>query len=138
MEPREEARVQTAAERILLQPRAVLPEQLEAARALLAAEGKWDPERWYARELVLLDEMNRAEPEVPAEVQVLAAGEAALVGLAAEYFCRFGLEIKERSPFPYTWIAGTANGCVGYVPTAEALGPNGGGYEPRLCRSSKL
>src|SRR5207237_2953452 len=121
-----------ASERILLQPRAVPPERLAEARALLASEGAWDTERWYARELVLLEEMNRAEAEVPAELQVLAAGEAALVGLPAEYFCRFGLEIKERSPCPHTWIAGTANGCVGYVPTEEAMGPHGGGYETRL------
>jgi hypothetical protein len=138
MEPREEARLQAAVERIGLTPRPVTAERLAEAQALLATDGPWDVERWYARELVLLDEMNREEPLVPAEVQVLAVGEAALVAIPGEYFCRFGLDIKAQSPFPHTWIAGTANGCVGYIPTAEAMGPNGGGYEPRLCRSSKL
>jgi neutral ceramidase len=138
MEPTAGIRVQVADETLALAPRPVPPDQLAAARELLAREGVWDAERWFARELVLLGELNHAEPQVPAEVQAVAIGPAALVGIPGEYFCRFGLEIKERSPFPFTFIAGTANGCVGYIPTAEALGPAGGGYEPRLCRSSKL
>jgi hypothetical protein len=138
MEPREQAHVQAASEQIRLRPREVTPARLAEAEALLASDGPWDAERWYAREIVLLDELNRREPEVPAEVQVVALGEAAFAAIPGEYFCRFGLDIKAHSPFPYTFIAGTANGCVGYIPTAEAMGPNGGGYEPRLCRSSKL
>jgi hypothetical protein len=105
---------------------------------LLAEEGPWDAERWYARELTLLEEMNQAEPQVPAEVQVLAFDEAAVASIPGELFCQLGLDLKAASPFPRTWIAGTANGCVGYLPTRAAMGPTGGGYEPRLCRSSKL
>lgn len=138
MEPTEEIPLRADSERIGLKPREVPAESLAAAKALLKTEGPWNMERRWARELVLLDAMNREEPEVPAEVQALAFGDAAFVGIPGEYFCQFGLEIKEQSPFPYTFIAGTANGCVGYIPTAEAMGPNGGGYEPRLCRSSKL
>jgi neutral ceramidase len=138
MEPKAELSLQATFEQVILQPREVPTESLAAAKALLETKGPWNNERRWARELVLLEAMNREEPAIPAEVQVLAVGDVAFVGIPGEYFCQFGLEIKEQSPFSYTFIAGTANGCVGYIPTAEAMGPNGGGYEPRLCRSSKL
>ncbi|MGD9519966.1 MAG: hypothetical protein AB7W28_10695, partial [Armatimonadota bacterium] len=70
--------------------------------------------------------------------QAKQVGPAANVSNPAEYFCQFGLNIKARSNFPYTWVVELANGCIGYVPTPEAMGPHGGGYEPRLALSSKL
>jgi hypothetical protein len=97
-----------------------------------------DSEWLFARDIVLLHEANKWEPEVPCEVQAIQVGPAAWVANAAEYFCEFGVNIKQRSNFPYTWVVELANGCIGYVPTAEAMGPHGGGYEPRMAWTSKL
>ena len=137
-EPGDTLRLQGTSRVIHLCLREVTPERVAEAEALLAAAGDWNIDRGYARDVLLLAAMNQVEPQVPAEVQVLSLNEAAFVGVPAEYFCQFGLEIKAASPFPKTFIAGGANGMVAYVPTAEAMGPRGGGYEPRLARSSKL
>jgi hypothetical protein len=112
-------------------------EQVARARELLTAgaDVPWI-ERVYARETMLVAEERAVSPSAQAEVQVLRLGEAALVGIPGELFVEFGLELKARSPLPRTFIAGMANGCVGYLPTRQAFA--GGGYETRLARSSKL
>lgn len=101
-----------------------------------AAPEGWD--KWWAREEILLHEKLKAEPVATCEVQAIQVGPVVFVSNPGEYFCQFGLNIKQRSPFPYTWVVELANGSVGYVPTPEAMGPQGGGYEPRLCCSSCL
>ena len=61
------------------------------------------------------------------EVQALAIGDLALVSNASEPFVETGLATKQASPFARTFFAGYTNGCIGYVPTAQAF-PHGG-YE---------
>jgi hypothetical protein len=60
-------------------------------------------------------------------VQALGIGDVAIIGMACEPFVKTGLEIKRRSSYRQTFVAGYTNGCVGYVPTASAY-PHGG-YE---------
>ena len=55
-----------------------------------------------------------------AEVQTMKIGPFVLVSFAGEPFAEVGLRIKERSPFPHTFVAGYSNGSVGYAPTADA------------------
>jgi hypothetical protein len=115
-------------------------ETLANARAKLAA-GKRPPDMtdWiFAKETLLLEHLIKIEPAVESEVQVIQVGAAAFVSNPAEYFVEYGLRIKRESPFAFTFPVELANGCVGYVPTEEAFGPNGGGYETRLTAYSNL
>ena len=116
-----EAKVQQAAQQVQKDPKEV-------------GETEWT----FAKEIVLLDAMARARPQVELEVQAIQVGPVLLVTNPAEYFVQYGLDIKKGSPFPFTFPVELANGIVGYVPTEEAMGPNGGGYETRLTAYSNL
>jgi hypothetical protein len=53
-------------------------------------------------------------------LQALLIGDVAFVGVPAEYFTKLGLDIKNRSPFRYTYIAELANDWIGYLPDLDA------------------
>jgi hypothetical protein len=44
-----------------------------------------------------------------------------------ELFCEVAIEVRNRSPFPFTFYFGYANGWIGYLPTKEEFAH--GGYE---------
>jgi hypothetical protein len=60
-------------------------------------------------------------------LQAIALGDVAIVGVPAEYFTIFGVEIKRRSPFKNTIVAELANDWIGYLPNLEAH--QFGGYQ---------
>ena len=116
------------------------PEKVARARETIKA-GKRPPDftDWtFAKETLMLDYLISKEPSVEVEVQALQVGPAVFVSNPAEYFVQYGLDIKKGSKFPFTFPVELANGCVGYVPTEEAFGPKGGGYETRLTYYSNL
>ena len=92
----------------------------------------------FAKETVLLDAILAKEPAAEVEVQAIQVGPAVFLTNPAELFVEYGLELKAKSRFPFTFPVELANGSVGYVPTEEALGPHGGGYETRLTSYSNL
>ncbi len=53
-------------------------------------------------------------------LQAILIGDVAIVGVPAEYFTIFGVQIKQRSPFKNTYVAELANDWIGYLPNREA------------------
>jgi neutral ceramidase len=60
-------------------------------------------------------------------IQAIALGDVAIVGVPAEYFTIFGVDIKRRSPFKNTIVVELANDWIGYLPNLEAH--EMGGYQ---------
>jgi neutral ceramidase len=121
-----------------IETRKVPPERLKCAYELVKSNLRSDYRWYFARDIILLNERNKFEPSVPCEIQAIQIGPVVFVSSPAEFFCQLGLDIKSASPFPYTFVVELANGIIGYVPTEEAMGPSGGGYEARMGIHSKL
>jgi len=134
----EDAPIAVAGELLQIEMREPSPAQLEEDRAVLAAAaGNLESsEAVWARERVLLREYIDEHGTAACEVKCLRVGNLGIASCAGQMFCVFGLATKERSPFEVTMFVSLANGNVGYVPTAEAIAK--GGYEPTLCRGSRL
>ncbi len=136
--PAELEPVEIARQAIRIPLRPIPPERVQRALALVKSDAPRDENWLFARDIVLLSELSKTEPEAQAEIQAIQIGPAVFVSNPAELFAQLGLDIKAASPFPYTFVVELANGCIGYAPTEAAMGESGGGYETRLALGSKL
>ena len=71
------------------------------------------------------------EKTIDAEVQAMRIGDFVLITFPAEVSVQVGLNIKNRSPYEFTFIAGYSNGYIHYAPTSEQY--KSGGYEVANC-----
>lgn len=134
LEWHEQGTVGCAARNLTVLRRQPTREQVEAAKDVIRCHTDCDDKFvWHAHETLALLELSQ---KCEIEVQVLQVGQTAFVGLPGEIFHEFGLEIKRRSPFPYTFVVELANGYCGYVPTEESFAQ--GGYEVILSGGSFL
>jgi hypothetical protein len=110
-------------------------EDIRAAEHTLRTEAPEHVECAFAAELLRANE--RQEPSVDVEIQAILLGDLAIIGLPGELFVEFGLELKEKSPFPITLVSELSNGSVSaYLCTKESYAQ--GGYEPRITDNNRL
>jgi len=84
-------------------------------------------ERIYAERTL---QMNDMPERIDVPLQALRIGDLAIATIPFEAFVEIGLELKEKSPFPETFVVSLANGSYGYLPTVEHH--ELGGYETWL------
>ncbi len=121
---------------ITLKLRKPTPEQIEAAKLVLAVPNK-DKEaieklptraKNYAGNVV--NAAENPEDTLTVQLQAIRIGDLAVCGIPFETFVEMGLDLKKRSPFPQTMVIGLANGKHGYLPTLDQH--KLGGYETWL------
>lgn len=90
-----------------------------------------------ARRLLFYQAVNEEEYAV-VPVQGIKIGNVGIFALPGEIFVKFGLEIKEKSPFAQNIVMEQCNNSCGYVPTMEAFAECSNIYEISLCFNSCL
>lgn len=127
--------IQARSQRVELAIPEITPEQLEEARQTVAKTP--DDRGAHFMRLVrayrVLEAAGRHGQPYQVEVQVITLGrQVAWVGLPGEVFVELGLALKQRSPFPYTFVVELANENIGYIPDRRSYAE--GQYEPESAR----
>ena len=91
-----------------------------------------DREQVYAREQVLLDQMQTTE----IVVQAIRIGNIGIATTPNETYALTGLKLKQQSPLAHTMVIELANGADGYIPPPEQH--HLGGYNTWAARSAGL
>ncbi len=81
----------------------------------------------WAHETLVQVQHGTTPTTISAPVQVIRAGDLALVGIPGELFSALGRRIKEALPHNQVFIVGYANQDIGYIPDRAAY--DKGGYE---------
>jgi hypothetical protein len=113
----------------------ITPEQIAAAEATRAAiqNDRGANFMKQVRAYRVLDVAGREGRPHRVEVQAISLGrDVAWVTLPGEVFVELGLAIKQRSPFPHTYVVTMANENIGYIPDRRSYAE--GNYEPESAR----
>lgn len=106
---------------------------IELSRQALADPKTGGMERRRAESnLAAYDPQAPYEESIPIEVQCLRIGPLLVASTPGEYFCEFGIALKESLPNMTAITVNLSNGALGYIPTQTAY--EEGGYEPRTTR----
>jgi neutral ceramidase len=86
---------------------------------------------------VLFKELRAAQDaDIPVEQVCIALDDTAFISFPGEMYTEIGMHIKANSPFRRTYIAGLANGYVGYLPTRKAIAEGGYAEEIRTVNEA--
>jgi hypothetical protein len=80
-----------------------------------------------------MQNLDAGKRTVDVEVSGIRIGNFVMVTFPGELTVQIGLDIKRRSPHPFTFVAGYTNGYIYYAPTADQLRNVGGAQEDSDC-----
>ncbi len=124
--------------------RAISEARYQSALADLNEKYDLSRDKWrigyYARDTVLLVNRMRKQPIFDCELNAMQIGNLILFTSPGEVFAQMAVDVKAaaKKKFPCVMVAELTNGHAGYIPTPEAFGPGGGGYEPKFGGGSFL
>lgn len=132
----EDTRIRMVERLVTLDRRRPAPEQVDRAREIvkMSEEEKKKLPRlatnYAERTLKFIEQPEQYEVKLQA---IRIGGDIAICSIPFETLVEIGLELKEKSPFPDTFIIELANGAYGYLPTPRQH--DLGGYETWLTTS---